>query len=66
MPDRQQLHNLIDQLPDSEVVAAARFLEFLTAREAPIDAELLARIDQTRANRSAGITHEEVLREFGL
>ncbi len=49
MADRQQLHNLIDQLPDSEVVAASRFLEFLTAREAPINAELLARIDQTRA-----------------
>ena len=66
VPDRQQLDNLVDQLPESEVITAARFLEFLKAREAPIDAELLARIDQARANPSIGIAHEDVLREFGL
>lgn len=42
MPDKQQLHNLIDQLPESEIPPAARFLEFLLAREAPVDADLLA------------------------
>ena len=66
MSDRQQLHNLVDQLPDSEVMAAARFLEFLKAREAPVDPELLARIDQARAKLSVGIAHEDVLREFGM
>jgi hypothetical protein len=45
MVDRQQLHSLVDQLPESEVLAAERYLEFLTGREAPIDREMLARID---------------------
>jgi hypothetical protein len=40
MPDKQQLHNLIDQLPESEIPPAARFLEFRLAREAPVDAGL--------------------------
>lgn len=66
MPDRRQLHNLVDQLPESEVVAAARYLEFLSAREAPVDSEMLARIDEARVHPSAGISHEDVLREFGL
>jgi hypothetical protein len=66
MPDRQQLHRLIDQLPESEIPPAARFLEFLLAREAPIDADLLARIDRARDQPSPGISHSDVLREFGL
>ena len=66
MPDRQQLHNLVDQLPDSEVSAAVRYLEFLTASEAPVDAEMLARIDEARASKADGIAHEDVLRQFGL
>lgn len=66
MPDKQQLHQLIDQLPDSEITAAARYLEFLTSREAPVDAEMLARIDAARANPSTGIPHDDVLREYGL
>jgi hypothetical protein len=35
-------------------------------QEAPVDPEMLARIDAARAYRSAGIPHEEVLREFRL
>ena len=66
MADRQQLHNLVDQLPESEVLAAERYLEFLTGREPPIDREMLARIDAARARPSPGIAHEDVLREFGL
>jgi hypothetical protein len=66
MPDRQQLHNLVDQLPEPEVAAAMRYLEFLSAREVPIDPEMLTRIDEARAHPSAGIAHEDVLREFGL
>jgi len=50
MPDKQQLHQLIDQLPESEMIAAARYLEFLLAREAPLDPEMLARIDRARAH----------------
>jgi len=66
MADKQQLHQLIEQLPESEVSAATRYLEFLLAREAPVDPEMLARIDQARAHPSPGIPHDDVLREYGL
>ena len=66
MLDKQQLHHLVDQLPESELTAAARYLEVLLLHEAPVDAEMLARIDQARAHPSPGISHDDVLREFGL
>jgi hypothetical protein len=66
MPDKEQLHQLIDQLPHEEITAAERYLRFLIAQEAPVDPEMLARIDAARAHPCAGIPHEEVLREFGL
>ncbi|MGD0869781.1 MAG: hypothetical protein ABSB88_09540 [Bryobacteraceae bacterium] len=65
MSEKEQLHRLIDQLPDSEIPAAMRFVQFLAFHEAPIEPEMLARIDAARANPSPGIPHEEVLREFG-
>jgi hypothetical protein len=53
---KQQLHELIDRLPESETGAAARYLEFLLAHEeAPIDAEMLRRIDAARARAGPGI-----------
>ena len=66
MPDKQQLHNLIDQLPESEMSAALRYLEFLLTHEAAIDADMLARIDRAREQPSPGRSHGDVLREFGL
>jgi hypothetical protein len=66
MPDKLQLHQLVDQLPDAELSAAARYLQFLLARESPVDSEMLRRIDAARSNPSSGIPHEEILREFGL
>jgi hypothetical protein len=66
MASREQLHTLIEQLPESELSAAARYLEFLKVRDAPVEAEMLARIDEARAHPSRGIDHEEVLKEFGL
>jgi hypothetical protein len=66
MPDKQHLHQLIDQLPEVELPAAARYIEFLLSHEAPVDPEMLARIDAARANPSPGIPHEEILREYGL
>ncbi len=66
MSDKQQLHHLIDQLPESELTAAARYLEFLLSHEAPVDPEMLARIDEARAHPAPGISHDEVLKEFGL
>jgi len=66
MSDKQQLYRLIDQLPEGDVVAALRYLEFLLSREAPVDPEMLARIDAARREPSPGIAHEEIMHEFGL
>jgi hypothetical protein len=64
---KQALHDLVDRLPDSETGAAKRYLEFLLAHdEAPVDPEILKRIDRARLERGPGIPHEEILREFGL
>jgi hypothetical protein len=65
MSDKQQLHALVDRLPEAE--AAARYLRFLISREEePVDPAMLARIDAARKNPAPGIAHEDVLREFGL
>jgi hypothetical protein len=66
MSNKQELHRLVDQLPDSDVLAALRYLEFLVSQDAPIDPEMLARIDTARRERSPGIAHEDIMREFGL
>jgi len=67
MNRKEDLHSLIERLPDSEVMAAERYLEFLISREeAPVDPEMLKRIDAARAESPAGIPHQEILREFGL
>jgi len=67
MADKNTLHDLIDQLPGSEVHAAERYLRFLIAHDEPsVEPEILARIDAARAHPSEGIPHEEVLREFGF
>ena len=66
MQTKQQIHELVDRLPESETGAAARYLEFLLGQdEAPIDAEMLSRIDAARAQQGGGIPHAEILREFG-
>ena len=63
---KQQLHELVDRLPESEGPAAARYLEFVIASdEPPVDPEMLKRIDAARAQNRPGIPHEEILREFG-
>jgi len=48
-----------------QVMGPSWLVEFLTAQEAPVEPEMLARIDAARANLSPGIPHEEILREFG-
>jgi hypothetical protein len=66
MRTKQQIHELVDRLPESETGAAARYLEFLLAHdEAPVDPEMLKRIDAARAEQGAGIPHAEILWEFG-
>ena len=45
---REQLHELVNRLPESEVTPAARYLEFLIAHEEPpVDPEMLARSPPT-------------------
>lgn len=77
---RDTLHHLIDRLPDAELPAAQRFLEYLatnaayrTAQCAPeddepvtdADAEVVSRVrDEVRDGKV--VSHDEVLREFGL
>jgi hypothetical protein len=63
---KDQLHSLVERLPDSEIKAAERYLEFLLLSEdLPVDPEMLERIDRARAHPSAGIPHEEIMREYG-
>jgi hypothetical protein len=74
------LHALIDRIPEDELPAAQRFLEFLTcdpayraALCAPADDEAVTEGDakailRARAEIHAGnvVAHGEILREFGL
>jgi len=67
MSTKEQLHELVERLPEAQGPAAVRYLEFLIAHgEPPVEPEMLARIDMARAHSSEGIPHEEILREFGL
>lgn len=77
---RDTLHDLIDRIPEEELPAAKRFLEYLavspayrTALSAPVDDEpvtdgdvaAIARVrDEVRTGKV--VTHEEILREFDL
>ena len=78
--DKQHAHDLIERLENSEIVAAVRFLEFLTLdpvsrslATAPVEEEPLTREEEQALNASRewfrqneGIPHEEILAEFGL
>ena len=77
---RNRLHDLVDRIPEEEVAAATRFLEYLTispacraALAAPPDDEPLTEGDilaiaNAEEDVRAGTTspHEEILREFSL
>lgn len=77
---RDTLHNLVDRIPEEELPAAQRFLEYLAVRpayraalSAPPDDEPLteadiASIGLAREEVRAGkvFSHDEILREFGL
>jgi hypothetical protein len=63
----EQLDELINRLPESKIVPAARYLEFLVNHEErPVGPEMLARIDAARAHLSPGIPQDEIVREFGV
>ena len=77
---RAPLHDLIDRLPEDELLAAQRFLEFLAsspayraALSAPPDDEPVTEADaialsKVREEVRVGkvVSHDEILREFGL
>jgi predicted transcriptional regulator len=77
---REALHELIDRIPESEIVAVQRALERL-ARDAAFRSALSSSADdepvtagdddamaRARADVQAGrvVSHDEVLREFGM
>ncbi len=78
--EKQQLHELIDRLPEEQLRSARQFLSFLCADpvllsllNAPPDDEPYTEEQQRRdaeeiasIERGEGIPHEEILREFGL
>jgi hypothetical protein len=77
---RDTLHDLVDRIPDEEVPAARRYLEYLlvspayrSALLAPLDDEPVTESDaksmaQVREQIRNGrvVPHAEVLREFDL
>jgi hypothetical protein len=77
---RDALHDLVDRIPEEELPAAKRFLEYLAvspayraALSAALDDEPVTEADATAIARAredirAGkvISHDEILREFGL
>jgi hypothetical protein len=77
---RDTLHDLVDRIRDEELPAATRFLEYLAinpayraALSAPADDEPVTEADVTAIETArneilAGrvVSHDEILREFGL
>ena len=80
MATKQQLHDLIERLPDNEIPTVYRLLAGLLADplwlatvtapedDEPYGPEQQARDAEAQApiDGGAGIPHDEVLREFGL
>jgi hypothetical protein len=78
--EKQQAHQLIDQLDPAQVSAVVPLLQFMllgpvsrslasaSVEQEPVSAEEAAALDQARASldRGQGISHEDILREFGL
>jgi len=77
---KQELHQLIDQLRAEQVTAAMRYMQYLCADpvllsllNAPSDDEPYTESQRTRdaeaeasIARDNGVSHDEVLHEFGL
>ncbi len=77
--ERQQAHALIDLLPAEKLNAVRSLLEVMVEplsrslaaapfEDEEITPETAGELDQARASiaRGEGISHEEILREFGL
>ena len=77
--EKQQAHQLLDQLDAGQLSAVVHLLQVMTSplsrslatapvEEEEITPETAAGIDRARASlaRGEGIPHEDILREFGL
>jgi hypothetical protein len=77
--EKQQAHQLLDQLDAGQLAAVVHLLQVMTGRlshslaSAPVEEEELtsetaAALDRARASlaRGEGIPHDDILREFGL
>ena len=77
---RDSLHDLIDRIPEEELPAAKRFLEYLAVSPAyraalsalpddePVTEADAAAIERARDEVRAGklTSHDQILREFGM
>jgi hypothetical protein len=77
---RGTLHELVDRIPEEELAAARRFLEYLAVSpawravlSAPPDDEPVTEADEAAIARAGSevragkvISHDDILREFGL
>jgi hypothetical protein len=69
MANRQDLHDVVEELPASELGAALRYLRFLCydgLDEEPVDAETVAKLAAARAEGGQPVTLDEVKRRYGL
>jgi hypothetical protein len=73
MVDRQSLHDLIDELPETQLAAAQRILEGLRAESVAVDDDVLsphelAEIEEARAEIRRGdwTTLDQIKSENGL
>jgi hypothetical protein len=70
MTNREALHRLIDELPEADVALAGRMLRALAAPldDEPDDDDLDGGLTAARDElaRGEGISHDEVMRRFGL
>jgi hypothetical protein len=69
MANRQELHDVVEELPASELGAALRYLRFLCydgLDEEPVDAETVAKLDAARAEGGQPVAFDEVKRRCGL
>ena len=69
MADRQDLHDVVEELPASGLDAALRYLRFLCydgLDEEPVDAETVAKLDAAKAEGGQPIALDEIKRRYGL
>jgi hypothetical protein len=78
--EKQHAHELIDQLDSAQVSAVVPLLQFMlldplsrslaaaSVEQEPISPDEAAALERARASldRGEGISHEDILREFGL